>query len=58
MIERVGEYSRKGHVEEIEGTRKGFMKERTGDYGRKGHVEEIDSTTKEFMELRKSGGLQ
>ena len=32
MVERVGEYSRKGHVEEIEGTRKGFLDERVEDY--------------------------
>ena len=32
MVERVGEYSRKGYVEEIEGTRKGFLDERVEDY--------------------------
>jgi hypothetical protein len=32
VVERVGEYSRKGHVEEIDGTRKGFMEERVWDY--------------------------
>ncbi len=33
---------RNDRMEEIDGTRKGFLEERVGDYRRKGHVEEID----------------
>jgi hypothetical protein len=37
-------------VEEMEGTRRGFMEETVGDYSRKCNVEEIDSTKRGFME--------
>jgi hypothetical protein len=57
MNERVGDYNRKGHVEEIDGTTKGFMELRkSGDYSRKVHVEETDSTRKVFMEEREGTG--